>query len=101
MTKKFSLTEFAASLLTPHPVRDWLLILSLAAVLFFSCAAYAGYLFLGIQGGTIIGSIEAEQPVLPKVSRGDLTKTLEMYHTRKANYEAQNFPRPSLVNPSK
>ena len=99
--KKFSLKEFLLSFITPLPARDWFVLLCLTGILFLVFVSYAGYLFLGIRAGTIVGSADTERPALPTVSRGDLTKTLETYRTRKANYDARNFPRPTLVNPSK
>ena len=99
--KKFSLTEFTLSFLTPHPARDWLIALSLSIAVFLACASYAGYLFWGIRAGTIVGSAPTDRPVLPKVSRADLANTLEAYRVRKANYDARNFPRPVLTNPAK
>ncbi len=101
MTKNFSLKEFALSFVTPLPSRDWFVILSLSILLCIGCVSYAGYLFFGIRTGTIVGAAQSDRPVLPKVSRADLTKTLEAYRVRKANYEARNFPRPALTNPSK
>jgi|CXWL01.1.fsa_nt_gi hypothetical protein len=101
MNKSFSLKEFALAFVTPLPARDWFVILCLTLLLFIGCVSYAGYLFIGIRGGTIIGSAQSDRPVLPKVSRADLTKILDTYRVRKANYEARNFPRPTLTNPSK
>ncbi len=101
MMKQISLKDVALAFITPLPARDWFVILCLTILLFVACVSYAGYLFLGIQGGTIVGTVSTERPPLPSVSRADLTKTLETYRIRKANYDARNFPRPALVNPSK
>ena len=99
--KNFSLKDFLVSLVTQLPARDWFVTLSLFIVLFAACIAYAVYLFLGIRAGTIVGSVEADHPALPAVSRVDLSKTLDAFRTRKANYDARNFPRPALFNPAK
>ncbi len=101
MMKNFSLKNFALSFVTPLPARDWFVALCLFILLFVACVVYAGYLFLGIRAGTIVGSVETSHPVLPAVSRDDLSKTLDGFRTRKANFDARNFPRPVLSNPAK
>lgn len=98
---KFSLKDFALSFVTPLPARDWFLVLGIFIMTFIAGVSYAGYLFLGIRAGTIVGSVEADHPVLPVVSKSDLAKTLDAFRVRKANFDARNFPRPALSNPSK
>ncbi|MBX9765326.1 hypothetical protein K2X83_01660 [Patescibacteria group bacterium] len=89
MTEKIQ--KFFVSLITPNPARDWAIALVLLLLFFFGLVGYAGYLFVGIRAGTIVGKAEAVSAVLPNVSRADLMNTLEVYRVRRANFESGQF----------
>jgi hypothetical protein len=89
MTEKIQ--KFFVSLITPSPARDWAIALVLLLLFFFGLVGYAGYLFVGIRAGTIVGEAEPVSAVLPNVSRADLMNTLEEYRVRRANFESGQF----------
>ena len=89
MTEKIQ--KFFVSLITPSPARDWAIALVLLLIVFFGLVGYAGYLFIGIRAGTIVGEAEAVSGLLPSVSRDDLMNTLEAYRIRRANFESGQF----------
>jgi hypothetical protein len=83
----------------PNPTRDWLSILAISTVIFIAGAAWAGYIFLGIQTGSLIqAGSDAHKPPAP-ISRAEIQKVLDLYRARVANYQAQNFPSYPLNDP--
>ena len=83
--------KFFVSLVTPSPARDWTIALVLLLLSFFALLGYAGYLFVGIRAGTIVGEAEPVSAVLPNVSRADLMNTLVEYRVRRATFESGSF----------
>lgn len=89
MTEKIQ--KFFVSLITPSPARDWSIALALLLLLFAGLVGYAGYLFVGIRAGTIVGEAPAVSGVLPNVSRADLMNTLEIYRIKRTKFESGEF----------
>jgi hypothetical protein len=94
-----TLSNSLTSLSHPHPARDWLLIATLALLLFFAGAGVGVYLFLGAQTGTLISSpTEVPKPTIP-VTQAAIRAVLEAYQQRAANYAAKSFVVVDLVDP--
>lgn len=96
----FSVREFFASLGTPHPLRDWILLLALAVVGLVMVVGIGVYYFFGIQSGTIIGDTTAQIAPAPRVSRVELEKMVELFTQRAVNFEADAVEVPELSDPS-
>lgn len=87
------------SLIRPYPGRDWFLTLAALALVLILFVSYDGYLFFGIQSGSLFEPVGVSGASLPAVTRGDITTVLEIYHTKKTNYENHNLPLPPLDDP--
>lgn len=92
---------FVTGLTNPHPVRDWYLALSVAAVFTLTLVGLSVYFFIGIQAGFIMGGQSSSESALPSVSREGMLRTLETYETRTVNFEANNYPVPTTTDPSR
>lgn len=95
-----TVTAFFQTLTTPHPMRDWYLLLAVAALVTVLLISMAVYFFFGIQSGFIIGSFTPEVVPRPTVSREALLETLETYEERRLNFEAGNYLVPNVSDPS-
>ncbi len=96
----FNAKEFFASLGTPHPLRDWILLLSFAVVGLVVVVGIGVYYFFGIQSGTIIGDTSAQISPAPRVSRVELEKMVETFTQRAVNFEAGAIEVPEFSDPS-
>jgi len=94
-------TSFLISFTKPHPSRDWLLLLAVFSAGFVFCIGIAGFLFLGIRSGTIVGRAEGNTPSAPSVTRGELKEVLGTYQKKETNFNARNYPTPALSDPSR
>ena len=101
MTTLENITLFMASLLKPHPGRDWMIIFILTLMIGIACMVIAGYLFIGIRSGTIVGESYADDLKPPQITRGEIEKVLETSKARALNFNERNFPLPTLFDPSK
>jgi len=95
-----SAITFVVSFTKPHPSRDWLLLLAVFFIGLLSCFSIAAFLFLGIRSGTIVGNAGETAPVLPSVTRTELQGVVETYQKKETNFNARNYSRPSLSDPS-
>lgn len=83
----------------PYPARDWALVAALTLIVALSGVGFAGYLFWGVQTGTIIAAAQ-EVPRAPiPVSRAAIVEVLETYQARATNYAAKNFVGVNLIDP--
>lgn len=92
--------NIARSITSPHPLRDWVVVLTLAALGLATAVGVGVYYFFGIQSGTIIGDTSAEIAPAPRLSRAELESIAELYTTRRVNYEQNAIDVPSLADPS-
>ena len=72
MTTLENITLFMASLLKPHPGRDWMIIFILTLMIGIACMVIAGYLFIAAK--QLAGSIDA--------GRGDRRQQLALRRRR-------------------
>ncbi len=85
----------------PNPARDWYAVLLIAIALLIVEIAVGVFFFVGIRSGQIVGSAEGAGESMSTVTRGEVSATLDLYRVRQTNYEARNFPRPALKDPSR
>lgn len=99
MTILNAFLAWLASLGTPYPARDWALILLLATLLCIGHIAFAAYLFVGVQTGSILsGTTRIPEP--PRaISREAIKLAIESYQVRAANYAAKNFTTVRVIDP--
>lgn len=93
------LNAFIRSLGTPYPLRDWFTIVLSALFLGVLAIAVAGYLFFGIQTGSLVGAETVAREMPSPVSRAEMKKSIDTYTERAVNYEAKNFPFEPLSDP--
>lgn len=94
-----TLNSFLRSLGTPYPLRDWFVIVVCASMCGIASVAIAGYLFFGIQTGSLVGAETVAKELPSPVSRAEMKKSVEIYTERAVNYEAKNFPFEQLSDP--
>lgn len=87
--------------LSPHPLRDWFLVLALAILLALALLGSSLFYFFGVRSGSIIGASDAPPGKAAHLSRDDLERAVELYETRRVNYEADNFKVPQVSDPSR
>ncbi len=86
---------------TPHPSRDWRMILALSALLGIIGGGFAAYTFWGVQSGSLIAAV-VDTPVQPvPVSREALERVIDAYSKRIINFEEKNFPAFIVNDPHK
>lgn len=95
-----NILNFFTSFKEPRPPRDWIVILCLIFAVLIALVGWAIFLFLGIRSGAIIGSAEGQEVATPTVTRGELQEALDHYQKKEANFDARNYPTPSLSDPS-
>ena len=85
---------------TPYPRRDWMTVLGVCSIIGIILIGFAGYIFFGIQTGSLVAASVPEGVVpAPSVSRAQMTKVLAEYGQRATNYNAQNIPTYTLFDP--
>lgn len=89
------------TLITPHPVRDWLFILFITLAASLVLMGISLYFYIGIRSGNIVGAPNTEAGRVPGISRAALDDTVSKYETRRVNYDAGNFAIPSIADPSR
>ena len=93
--------RFFSSFTRPKPARDWLLLLFVSAFVFILSAAYAVYLYIGINSGAAFsGSIEVQTPRVP-LTQDELDSLFNAYQSRRTNFMAHSLTAPSLIDPTK
>lgn len=93
--------DIARSLVQPHPLRDWYIVLALVTVVFISVVTTTTSLFLGIRSGSITTPPNTAVGVLPSISREKLEETVAEYELRQINYNAGNIRTPDVPDPSR
>lgn len=95
-----NIIDFFKSFGRPHPSRDWLFALIVLTIALAVLLGVAIFLFLGIRSGVIVGSAEGVVPIAPTVTRGELEAVLDAYQKKEINFDAENYPTPSLSDPA-
>lgn len=93
------ITKLFADLGRPFPARDWLAILLLTVVLGGAGVLFAGYVFLGVQTGTLIPSGAAVPRAPIPVTKEAIQSVLTTYQARAGNYASKVFPPVDLSDP--
>lgn len=93
--------DIARSLVRPHPLRDWYIVLAFVTVVFISVVATTTGLFLGIRSGSITTPPNIAVGALPSISREKLEETVAEYELRQINYVAGNIRTPDVSDPSR
>jgi len=96
-----SISRGIRSFSSPHPLRDWFVVLGALILLFLVFLSIAVYYFFGVRSGSIVGTEETELPRAARISRDDLEKTVAVYEMRRTNYDAGNFNAPDVSDPSR
>jgi hypothetical protein len=83
----------------PYPGRDWTIVLVLGALLCSGGIIFAGYIFLGVQTGSIVsGTTNTPRAPIP-VSRDAIKTVLDTYQARANNFASKTFPAVDLSDP--
>lgn len=94
------ISSFFHSLIIPHPMRDWLLVLGSGVVIFVILAVVSVNYFLGVRSGNIVGDVDAPTVTPPRISRDELQKTADLLILRRSEYEQGEIPAPDVSDPS-
>lgn len=86
---------------SPHPLRDWLTVLVLAAVALVAFVGTSTYYFFGLRSGSLIGTQTVQVSRVPQVSRQELEDLVALFETRTLNFDSGNFPTPDVTDPSR
>lgn len=93
------LTKFFQGMTRPYPGRDWAIVLCVAGGLSVSGIVFAGYVFLGVQTGSIVsGTTNTPRAPIP-VSRDAIKTVLDTYQIRANNFATKTFPAVDLSDP--
>jgi hypothetical protein len=94
-----ALTKFFQGMTRPYPGRDWVIILGVVGGLSVSGIAFAAYIFLGVQTGSIVsGTTNTPRAPIP-VSRDAIKTVLDTYQIRANNFASKTFPAVDLSDP--
>lgn len=94
------ISSFFHSLITPHPMRDWLLVLGSGVIIFVILAGVSVNYFLGVRSGNIVGNVDAPTIAPPRISRDELQKASDLLTVRKNEYEQGEIAPPDVSDPS-
>ncbi len=89
------------SLSSPHPLRDWVLLVGALFIIAVVLLVVSTQFFFKIRSGTIIGMPSIEQVAAPKVSRVELQRVVEALEIQRLNYEEGTIASPKVSDPSR
>ena len=86
---------------SPHPLRDWLLLLSIATLALIALFGVSLYLFMGIRSGNSFSTASGWQVSVPRVPRAELESLVKALEARKLEYESGTVSAPNFSDPSR
>lgn len=89
------------SLSSPHPLRDWVLVLTVNVLILIVLVGIAVQFFFGIQSGNSIGSRSPERLIIERIPQTELETLVQTLEKRRSAYEAGTISVPELKDPSR
>ncbi|PIR85254.1 hypothetical protein COU15_01655 [Candidatus Kaiserbacteria bacterium CG10_big_fil_rev_8_21_14_0_10_45_20] len=96
---QFQTSALLRGVATPHPKRDWYVLLGGAVALGLLLIATALYLYVGLQSGVIFSASLEEDDSVPVVSREALQDIVSRFETVEVNYETGNIRTADVGDP--
>lgn len=85
---------------SPHPLRDWILLLSIAVLTLTGLFIVSIFSFISLRSGNVLYTTSDEYISVPKVPRAKLEDLVHALEARRGEYESGDISVPNFPDPS-
>jgi hypothetical protein len=82
-----------------NPYKDWFIMLIFFAVMFLVILGIAGYMFLGINNGTLMNPNISKTPDTPDLDKASITSIADFYITNENKLESLKSTPMDIIDP--
>lgn len=86
---------------SPHPLRDWLVLLAAALLTLAVIFGASLYLFVQVRSEDFLGVAPEGRASVPRIQRQELERLVGVFEARRLRYEGGEISAPDFSDPSR